>query len=316
MEANSIGYTEPVDDPWFSAHKPLKVEDKTYYMSDNYIRIIGCTEQHQYCNLNSNANGSSCTPVTARMPAFNAAFGHDMGFSELQLHLVARLDRALSYALLVYSVTSEVSLQAYTTLSDTISAPLPSNQWQIEVSNWLNIALAKFQGLLLEVSTGPAAIRPGGTVNPLFDKLDESLCSMQRVPQAANYTSFSVLGIVIILVVSGLIIFVSFFIDTLVGSLQRVSGKGMHKATQWLLDDKLQLQRMVYEKSDIGPWTNCDAQVPVTTKKMENMGIISSLGRDEHPTYGRGYAEPSAVPSVSEDEMRSLKGGYVSLAQN
>ena len=158
--------------------------------------------------------------------------------------------------------------------------------------------------------------RPGGTIKPLYNKLDQSLCFMQRVPQTANYNSFSVLGIVIILVVSGLIIFVSFFIDTLVGSLQRISGKGLHKATQWLLDDKLQLQRMVYEKSDIGPWTNCDAQVPVTTKKMENMGIISSLGRDEHPTYGRGYAEPSAIPSVSEDEMRSLKGGYVSLAQN
>ena len=316
LGADSISFTEPVDDPWFSAHRALEIKDQTYYLSDTIMRIVGCAEQQQFCNLNLNANESSCTPLTAQWPALNAAFGHDMGFSELQLNLVVRFDRASSLILLEESITSEVSLQAYNSLSDFFSGPIPSNQWQIEVSNWFNIALAKFQALLLEVSTGPAAIRPGGTISPLYDKLDESLCSMQRVPQAANYTSFSVLGILIILVIGGLIIFVSFFIDKLVRSLQRVSGMGVYKGTQWQLDDILQLQRMVYEKADIGTWTNCDARVPVTTKKMENMGIISSVRGDEHLTYTRGYAEPSATPLVSEDEMGSIKGGYVSWAQN
>jgi hypothetical protein len=53
--------------------------------------------------------------------------------------------------------------------------------------------------------------------------------------------SFSLLGVGVILFVGGLIILVSFCLETVVGWVQRRSGRGEARRTQWENDDKLKL---------------------------------------------------------------------------
>jgi len=75
-------YEQPSNDLWFAAHHGLPfasagddhLSNDTIilrYPLDSPLVVMGCAEQHQYCNPSSDAsNGSNCTPLTAR-PNFN-----------------------------------------------------------------------------------------------------------------------------------------------------------------------------------------------------------------------------------------------------
>lgn len=265
-------------------------------MSDSIIRVLGCTDQHQFCNLNSVVNITSCTPLTGMKFDSDFASNGSLGLSELQIAIVMRFSSILLATTISQSVISEISLQAYNYLQYYISAPLPNNQWQIEVTTWFNIALTKLQALLIEVSSGPSTRSASSIIQPPFGEHDQALCSAQKVRQNANYNSFSVIGLIIVLAIGGSIIVSSFWIDIFVGYVQRLSHKGVYKSTQWLLDDKLQLQRMIYEKENLGKWDKCDTKVPMTTERIDQMGIIYQLGDQRHPSYGKDHVKISLAP--------------------
>ena len=45
---SNVGYLEPVDDPWFSAHEYDDVNK--WYTADQNPSPLGCVTQHQFCN--------------------------------------------------------------------------------------------------------------------------------------------------------------------------------------------------------------------------------------------------------------------------
>ena len=301
---------------------PPPLEDTTYYVSDYYVRVLGCIEQHQFCKLDSKGGVESCTPLTGQELVLSAIEENLPSFSQIPLAIVERFLINLLPTSIVYSVTSETSLQAFNSLWNNQIVSLPNNQWQIEVTNWYNIALVKLQAWLVEYSSGPSSIRKGGTVFPPSNIYDQALCFSQKVHQSSSHTSFSLLGVLIILVLGGFIIFVSLFIDTLVGFFQRRFHKGEHKTIQWALDEKLQLQRMVYEKEGIGSWENCDRNVPTTTEEVPHMGVVVQDQDGRHPSYGWGVDEFATDSLFERSQQISLleerqheelkKGGYVS----
>ncbi|KAL9102216.1 MAG: hypothetical protein Q9187_009149, partial [Circinaria calcarea] len=193
----------------------------------------------------------------------------------------------------------------YNSLWVNIIISLPNNQWQIEVTNWHNIALAKFQDWIVEYSRGPSTIRKGSVISEPVTKADRDLCSSQKVHQTSSHISFSLLGLLIVLVFGGSIIFASLFIDTLVGFFQRCFHISEHKAIQWALDEKLQLQRMVYEKAGIGSWNNCDGRVPTTTEEVRHMGVVVQDQDGKHPSYGKD-ADQYATDSLLERRELAL----------
>lgn len=280
LHASGIIYHEPVDDEWFSAHSQARFGNRTYYRSDNLTRFLGCTEQHQFCNLNPMANGSSCTPLTGATLVQDLATRDSMKLSDLQLRILSRFTVYLLQTTMILCVNSAISLQAYELLSDTMSRRLPNNQWQIEVTTWFNVALAKLQALLVEISSGPSSHSAGSIIFPPSDEYDQALCSAQKVRQSGNHISFSVIGFTIVLAFGSFIIVLSFSIAILVNFIQRRSRKDMHKSTQWLLDDKLQLQRMIYEKPDVGRLKNCDTKIQ-TAEREDHIGIIYYLEEND-----------------------------------
>ena len=58
--------------------------------------------------------------------------------------------------------------------------------------------------------------------------------------------SFSVLGLALILALGGVLIVLGAVVDTIVGWLQ-TGRKAEYRHTQWILEEKLQLQRAAYE---------------------------------------------------------------------
>ena len=207
-----------------------------------------------------------------------------------------------------------VSLQAYNSLYGVSQGPLPNYQWQIEVASWFNVALAKLQAKVVEFATGPSYVAPDGVVTLYDDHHFAAQCYMQKIRSSTGYYSFSLVGVVIILVIGGLILFVSFYIDTFTGFVLRRIGKE-YKAQQWILDEKLQLQRMTYEKANIGNWRDCDSKVPVTTTKIQHMGVISTGLDGRHLAYV-AESEDNSVDMGSEgSHYEALKGrGFVGYA--
>lgn len=302
-------------------HLDPPFEDVIYYVPDHFVRVLGCVEQYQFCKLNSKAGIESCTPLTGQEAIFSTINENLMDFSPVQLAIITRFLINLLPTSIFYSVTSVASLQAFNSLSDNAVVSLPNSQWQIEVTNWYEIALVKLQDWIVEYSNGPTTIRKGGTIFPPVNAYDQALCFSQKVHQSSSHISFSLLGVLIILGLGGFIIFSSLFIDTLVGFFQHRFHKGEYKAIQWALDEKLQLQRMVYEKEGIGSWENCNGKVPTTTEEVPHMGVVLQDQDGKHPSYGRDVDEygtdsllerSQQVSLLEERQQEELKrGGYV-----
>ena len=93
------------------------------------------------------------------------------------------------------------------------STAVPDNQWILEFENWFAIRLTTMQQYIIDYIVGPS--------NPIYQKYvrpptDNAtwMCSNQIV-QRSGYSSFSILGMVVILVVGGLIIIMNLIIESL-----------------------------------------------------------------------------------------------------
>jgi hypothetical protein len=120
------------------------------------------------------------------------------------------------------------------------------------------------------------------------DDVSKAMCYSQKIADPQGTISFSVLGVAIILSVGGFIIATSLVLDTIVGWLEKKYNIGEHARKNWIMDEKLQLQRSVFlllfvrmsaterhtltqpfqalESAGMGTWEGHTAAVPTTTK--------------------------------------------------
>ena len=261
IASNNMRYSEMCDDPVFGAH----YQDNStapYYATDEYVVPIACSEAYQVCNPNNN----KCTPFVGSQQLINATA--KIGIDGVQSSETNRLAMA--------AMLTSVHIQTFTRMSGSLRAaetaaaltqlPLPNNQWQIEVSSWFDTGLARLQQELQDYATGPTNISPPARLWQPGDAVSLAMCNAQLVNDDGSTTSFSVVGLIIIFVVGGLIILTSLVVDSLVGWLQSAMKKGEYKKLNWLLDDKLQLQRMLLEGVGHGTWEGA-MDFPRTTRK-------------------------------------------------
>lgn len=99
------------------------------------------------------------------------------------------------------------------------------------------------------------------------------------MPPGSNATSFSTLGVAIILTVGGLLILTHMVLEYVVANVVPTKN---YKLVRWALDDKLQLQRLAFEGVGVGSWNAGLGTVP-TTKRTQTFGM--EIGGDHrHPT--------------------------------
>ncbi|KAH1596408.1 hypothetical protein KXX34_000458 [Aspergillus fumigatus] len=278
LNANSVMYEYPTDDPIFSAHvsalSQLRkmgmntsiAEFDDWYSADTLTTIFGCIDQFQICNARtevcSDLQGIQAWASLDGMLAFIDAYD----LSPLQADTLSVLVNYLVLNNMYYSIygRSSYALRAQETLSNLNQvAQLPSNQWQIEVQSWFETNLAKLQERSVQFATGPRSSREGKQRVALTDQTP--LCKAQKVRCPAGMTSFSVLGVSCLLAVGGLIILSNLSLDSI---MARVGPKwfpgSAYRRLNWALDDKLQLQRKAFEGAGVGHWHGQTAAVPVT----------------------------------------------------
>jgi len=270
MAGNSVSYYDPVDDPYFSAHRIFDnaLTNSTLYTTDSLNSAMACTDQYQILDPTTNV----ATALGSWLTVWNGI--QALGLNDKQLAVAGRLMISASYNTMFNSVEGlqALSLKAQESVISLLAPAVPPNQWQIEAAGWFDTALAGLQAMTLSfVSKNSSGVAPWATiefpVNGTAAGLHKAMCDQQVVRNIGAYQSFSVLGIGIILGVGLFIVILSLVLETIVGAFQSRGWGSRFKRTSWNLDSILHQQRIAFEGQNAGiVWSKCDGAVPITAR--------------------------------------------------
>lgn len=273
------------------------------YTSNLFVNALACTDQHQYCN----PRNKQCTALGALSVTSDLLRGNEIGLNDAQVVTSLRLEN-ITYSLTTWSSVNSRganALRASETLDNLVNIPLPDTQWMTEVSSWFAVSMAKLQQKVISYATGPGYI-PDGMILGTPSKLEEKQCKSQIVRSPSGPTSFSVLGVAIILIVGAVLIPTSLILTSAIGLLRRLLKWKKYKSLQWSVDSKFQLQRLAFEEAGQGHWTGGADSVPLT-RKDDLLGLPD--GADAiHPRLGRVRRHDGSVSSGETPESESLMG--------
>ncbi|ETN39471.1 uncharacterized protein HMPREF1541_05695 [Cyphellophora europaea CBS 101466] len=283
LAANAIKYYEANSDPFYSSNfeanaGTLLGSDVRYYIADEFVSVMGCTDQYQYCHPSSRSGPDKCTPLADYATAWASIYDDKLSFNDVQQLVASRIGLNSRGFSIHHGIGGRgaSALRAQDYVSDRNQLQIRPDQWQVEINSWFDVGLAKLQRAMVQYATGPG-FTPEGTFvqKPQPDEIiSRAMCGSQMVRVTDGTTSFSVLGISIIFAVGTLIILTYLVLETLVSSVQRKFHWGDYRRVRWGMDDKLQVQRMAFEGAGMGgEWKNLSGMVPVTAKAEEFAGL-------------------------------------------
>lgn len=312
-----MNYATAITDPWFRADNCtttnwVMVPERC--KAENPLSFLGCQDQYQFCkaeSLSSNqiTTNSVCTPLTGLFKLFPDIFlarGTPWNGTELpnlnptQKAVYNLLAKAIAGSQLNWQLgfIGQENLIAQDSLWDggggfnfEMSAPLPSNQWEIEVMNWMNVSLANTQRSIVAYGRRNE-YDVGGGVSSLHyidqpqDPEMRSLCDKMKV-RSTRHTSFSVLAMAATITFGLFCILSNLVVRKLFRCLQRRTGHGNYKAQEWCDASVFQLQRMAAEGKGIGPWVGKEKDVPILADPGLRFNLVaeSRFGHVERTSY-------------------------------
>jgi hypothetical protein len=284
-----------VSDPWFRADNCTVFPGSLAPMNckaPNPLSFLGCQEQYQFCKAGSADSSAtpdpatkgshSCTPLAGLYKLFpDLLFAKGPQWNGTTLTDLNPTQKALYYFLAKIISSSQLHWQlgfighenliAHDALWDAgfgfeMSAGLPSNQWETEVMNWMNVSLSSTQRGTVAYS------RPGqydvSSTNSSLQYIEQpqdpelrNLCGRIKI-RSAQHTSFSVIGMAATISSGLMCILCSYAIRPLFTWTQRRTGHGIYKTQEWTESSTFQLQRMAAEGKGIGPWKGKEGDVP------------------------------------------------------
>jgi hypothetical protein len=288
---NRNTFESSVSDPWFRADNctyttggfpPLSCE------APNPLSFLGCQEQYQFCKVTSSsadlAGGSpgNCTPLAGLFTLFpDLLFVKGPPWNGTTLQGMNHVQRAVYYFLAKLLSTSQLHWQlgfiGHENLVATdmiwdggfaydMSAGLPSNQWEIEAMNWMNVSLSNMQRGAVAFSRPSHSTMAIANSSSLYiekpkDPQLRALCSKIKM-LSAKHTSFSVAGLTATIAFGLFCIMTSYAIRPFLAWLQRRTGHGFYKSQEWTEFSIFQLYRMAAEGKGVGPWRAKEGDVP------------------------------------------------------
>lgn len=299
LASNSVTSPYANSDPLFSATTQLDIPEGTYYEADDFVTVMGCTDQYQICNP-AKPGPDGCTPL-GTIDALNDAAGN-IGLNDYQLSTQDTINIAMRESNMFDSVFGRgaSALKAQRTVFERFQeAQLPNNQWQIEASGWFAVSLASLQQALVEIATGPVDIvSSGGYVESFSTPYAPAICNRQMIRNVHGYQNFSTLGVGIVLVVGAILIILGWVIDTVGGFVQKSLLKKDYARLAWISDGYLQLQRLAYEGAGYVNWEGCVDDVPVSgllDTKCQQLGGLA-IADVKHPKLEKATTYPKSSP--------------------
>jgi hypothetical protein len=259
--SSATKFTQPVYDPWFSAQSLYTDKyrlNQTYYVAEWPVKVVACTEKWQLCMVGT----GHCTPLstlgTLRQQVATNALGMDIYGRQ------GMIGNRIAFQTLPDIIPTLGSgyllAQQYNTLG--YSSAVPDNQWILEFENWFGIRLTGIQRYIIDHIVGPSNPRYQRYVVP--PPANQTWMCENQIVQRSGYSSFSIFGMAIILIVGGLIIVTNLTIDSILGLVRSWIPGRLNGSLEWKLTSLLQLQRMAFEGRNKGTWSKQTSLVPVT----------------------------------------------------
>lgn len=179
-----IFHQKPSLDPIFHGNEPRHFEDLRrtfYYNSDPRARALACIDKSEVCSPDGKTCWLMSSPVPNGVPAPSAYWL--MKWSLVNSNIYDSIKWRLGRALL-----------AQEGISQSISIPLPRNQWQIEVSQLFATSLARIQYDALGIATGEDRDRPG-YVEVTPDEAKGRLCGLYKF-NTSDYTNINLVAFI------------------------------------------------------------------------------------------------------------------------
>lgn len=193
LSANGVIYTRQVDDNLFSAHVPIGEANNPngintgqpsikIYQRDQAAGVLGCTTQAQLCNPITR----NCTALTGFGDAANETVGLFSNEDQNTAWLLFG-DMFIHFSYSIQQLLASLGISALRARNSLIAgsqAPLPSNQWELEVQGWHASSMAMIQRVLLEMATGPSQPHLEKFWSPPFNEASKKICrNMVSGPQ-------------------------------------------------------------------------------------------------------------------------------------
>jgi hypothetical protein len=325
---NNIVYLDPVDDPLFAAHQPTNTTFGTganlqtikQYTRDTWIDTLGCIDQHQVCNPNPhNQSSPLCTPLTSVNGLTDALVQRSaeredsyLAMDSDQFSIATLLIGTIGYWEMndVVGARGASALKANQILVGLASPGLPINQWVIEVETWFRATLAAVQGLIVQYAAGPTV--SNGIITPPTLATDQALCDQMlvRATPDGSFQNFSVLGLAIVLAISGLVIFLALALRPVVDFISARRHNNDWRRRTWRLEDKLQLHRLAYEGAG---WTTKEVwykrdedAVPVAMDEVLFPDV--NHVNEQHGAGRKGHSSPHLYGGSVSGSPRTASG--------
>lgn len=176
-------FTAPTADDWYRATKkegPLEAGEFVYFQ-DEPASPLACAQQEQFCMLDP-PEGKRCTPLS--------------GFNDGRINAAAlvedkpsenRMEWLLNSVLLPAEISTDVivnflgsqALTSKQSLSSGVQAPIPDNQWQLDVEYWFAVSLASLQQRFIDTVAGLSDTEQQQRAQISFNTEGEGMCRNQ-----------------------------------------------------------------------------------------------------------------------------------------
>ncbi|KAI0023795.1 hypothetical protein F4780DRAFT_785581 [Xylariomycetidae sp. FL0641] len=311
LSGNGVRFFEKMDDPWYRATQFSDnltnfygggIETHSFYRPNIPASPLGCTEEYQWCNSEYPRDrgcgplGSYQDALVGSVPFFNLTLGDIepdrplISQNKVGARYVWSQMIFAGYTPTVDSVVAYLgprSLASQPRLSYGIQYALPLDQWQLDVTQFVEAAqgtgdLDDYQALQ----------------SPPVNEVERDLCNNQKIRDSA-YTSFSILGLSLTFGLGGLIVCISLLLEPFLAFLNKLGKYNSYSYLEWKCNTSLQLYRLAQEESGVRDWSNCVGEVPIT-KGNPNLAKLD-ITNPKHPVLQR----PIAIEAATKPEQQA-----------
>jgi len=308
IQMKDIRYLKPVTDLWFEAldttfSSEAEYGNQTSYYAARPIRALACIQQYQFCNP-SLEEDKSCTLLNGIFEATRIAsstlFPQPKDSERFLWSLGAIRDMAGGFNEFITWLKSG-SLLASDYVSDIGQDGLPDNQWELELEHWFKFTMADLQRAVLDQATGPVIPEAMPFHSAPTSPAARAVCGSQKI-RSDSYTSFNVLGLVLIFSIGGMIMLIAACLPSVTARMQR---KKPFASIEWVTNDTLQLQRLAHEAVGAGQWQGAYDDYP-RTRKGDLLAVLD-ISDKEHPVLRAPAADEMVKDAEQADGSRNEK---------
>ena len=179
-----VFHEKPSLDPIFYASEPRHIPGLRrpyYYNSDPRARALACVDKSEVCS----PDGKTCWSMTSPVP-------DNLSSSPAYWLMKWSLENSNIYDSIKWRLGT--ALLAQESISQSVSIPLPHNQWQIEASQLFATSLARIQYDVWGIANGEDRQRPG-YIDVTPDEAKGRLCGLYKF-NTSDYTNINLVAFI------------------------------------------------------------------------------------------------------------------------